>query len=163
MEKKGFFVSLGKRKLGVVLNLFYAYMSLGLVLIMLGAILPDLKADYALSYQVGGALLSVQSVGYVLAGLLAGYLPLLLGIKVSYILIQLSVTQQSPDEYLQRGECRSSEYTACLLCRRRCHCAPDRSGCVRLADGSDHWMCLLCGLSCIPGAGRFFRRGSREC
>ena len=92
MEKKGFFVSLGKRKLGVVLNLFYAYMSLGLVLIMLGAILPDLKADYALSYQVGGALLSVQSVGYVLAGLLAGYLPLLLGIKVSYILIQLSVT-----------------------------------------------------------------------
>ena len=92
MKKKGFFVSLGKRKLGVVLNLFYAYMSLGLVLIMLGAILPDLKADYALSYQVGGALLSVQSVGYVLAGLLAGYLPLLLGIKVSYILIQLSVT-----------------------------------------------------------------------
>lgn len=92
MEKKGFFVSLGKRKLGVVLNLFYAYMSLGLVLIMLGAILPDLKADYALSYQVGGALLSVQSVGYVLAGLLAGYLPLMLGIKVSYILIQLSVT-----------------------------------------------------------------------
>ena len=92
MEKKGFFVSLGKRKLGVVLNLFYAYMSLGLVLIMLGAILPDLKADYTLSYQVGGALLSVQSVGYVLAGLLAGYLPLMLGIKVSYILIQLSVT-----------------------------------------------------------------------
>lgn len=92
MEKKGFFASLEKRKLGVVLNLFYAYLSLGLVLIMLGAILPDLKADYALSYQVGGALLSVQSVGYVLAGLLAGYLPLLLGIKASYILIQLSVT-----------------------------------------------------------------------
>ncbi len=92
MEKKGFFSSLGKRKLGVVLNLFYAYMSLGLVLIMLGAILPALKEDYALSYQVGGALLSVQSVGYVLAGLLAGYLPLLLGIKASFILIQLSVT-----------------------------------------------------------------------
>ena len=92
MEKKGFFASLGKRKLGVVLNLFYAYMSLGLVLIMLGAILPDLKADYALSYQVGGALLSVQSVGYVLAGLLAGYLPLMLGIKKSFILIQFSVT-----------------------------------------------------------------------
>ena len=92
MRNKGFFSSLGKRKLGVVLNLFYAYMSLGLVLIMLGAILPELKADYALSYQVGGALLSVQSVGYVLAGLLAGYLPLLLGIKTSFILIQLSVT-----------------------------------------------------------------------
>ncbi len=92
MEKKGFFASLGKRKLGVVLNLFYAYMSLGLVLIMLGAILPELKADYALSYQVGGALLSVQSVGYVLAGLLAGYLPLMLGIKKSFIMIQFSVT-----------------------------------------------------------------------
>ena len=92
MEKNGFFSSLGKRKLGVVLNLFYAYMSLGLVLIMLGSILPEMKADYALSYQVGGALLSVQSVGYVLAGLLAGYLPFLLGIKVSFILIQLSVT-----------------------------------------------------------------------
>ena len=92
MEKSGFFSSLGKRKLGVVLNLFYAYMSLGLVLIMLGSILPEMKADYALSYQVGGALLSVQSVGYVLAGLLAGYLPFILGIKVSFILIQLSVT-----------------------------------------------------------------------
>lgn len=92
MEKKGFFASLGKRKLIVVLNLFYAYMSLGIVLIMLGAILPDLKADYALSYQVGGALLSVQSVGYVLAGLLAGYLPLLIGIKKSFILVQLAPT-----------------------------------------------------------------------
>ena len=50
MEKTGFFASLGKRKLGVVLNLFYAYMSLGLVLIMLGAILPQMKEDYALSY-----------------------------------------------------------------------------------------------------------------
>lgn len=92
MNKSGFFSSLGKRKLGVVLNLFYAYMSLGLVLIMLGSILPEMKSDYALSYQVGGALLSVQSVGYVLAGLLAGYLPFLLGIKISFILIQLSVT-----------------------------------------------------------------------
>ena len=92
MKKTGFFSSLGKRKLGVVLNLFYAYMSLGLVLIMLGSILPEMKSDYALSYQVGGALLSVQSVGYVLAGLLAGYLPFLLGIKISFILIQLSVT-----------------------------------------------------------------------
>ena len=92
MRNTGFFSSLGNRKLGVVLNLFYAYMSLGLVLIMLGSILPEMKADYALSYQVGGALLSVQSVGYVLAGLLAGYLPYLLGIKISFILIQLSVT-----------------------------------------------------------------------
>ena len=92
MKKAGFFSSLGKRKLGVVLNLFYVYMSLGLVLIMLGSILPEMKSDYALSYQVGGALLSVQSVGYVLAGLLAGYLPFVLGIKISFILIQLSVT-----------------------------------------------------------------------
>lgn len=92
MKNSGFFSSLGKRKLGVVLNLFYAYMSLGLVLIMLGSILPEMKSDYALSYQVGGALLSVQSVGYVLAGLLAGYLPFVLGIKISFILIQLSVT-----------------------------------------------------------------------
>ena len=60
MRNTGFFSSLGKRKLGVVLNLFYAYMSLGLVLIMLGSILPEMKADYALSYQVGGALLSVS-------------------------------------------------------------------------------------------------------
>ena len=53
---------------------------------------PVHRALVPVSYQVGGALLSVQSVGYVLAGLLAGYLPLLLGIKVSFVLIQLSVT-----------------------------------------------------------------------
>lgn len=54
---------------------------------MLGSVLPVLKADYALNYQVGGMLLSVQSIGYAVAGLGAGFLPLYLGLKKSFILL----------------------------------------------------------------------------
>lgn len=77
-------------------------MSLGIVLIMLGAILPDLKADYALSYQVGGSLLSVQSVGYVLAGLLAGYLPLLIfaGLMIAMAVVNAAM-QRKPEVFIQ--------------------------------------------------------------
>ena len=54
---------------------------------MLGSVLPVLKAEYALNYQVGGMLLSVQSIGYAVAGLGAGFLPLYLGLKKSFILL----------------------------------------------------------------------------
>lgn len=84
-QKQSFFRSLGKDKLYIVGNVFYAYLALGFALIMLGSILPTLKSEYELSYQIGGMLLSVQSVGYVIAGLGAGFLPLYLGLKNSFV------------------------------------------------------------------------------
>ena len=91
-QKEGFFRSIGRDKLYIVINLFYAYFAQGIVVVMFGAILPVLKADYSLSYQVGGMLLSVQSVGYAIAGLGAGFLPLYLGLKNSFILLTSGIT-----------------------------------------------------------------------
>ncbi|MDO4286967.1 MAG: MFS transporter [Eubacteriales bacterium] len=86
-HKESFFRSIGKDNRYVVFNLFFAYFALGVALIMLGSILPALKEDYSIGYQVGGMLLSVQSVGYAIAGLGAGFLPLYLGLKNSFILL----------------------------------------------------------------------------
>ena len=63
-HKQSFFQRIGKDKRYIVFNLFFAYFTLGVALIMLGSVLPVLKADYALNYQVGGMLLSVQSISY---------------------------------------------------------------------------------------------------
>lgn len=86
-HKESFFQSIGKDNRYVVFNLFFAYFALGVALIMLGSILPVLKEDYHIGYQVGGMLLSVQSVGYAVAGLGAGFLPLYFGLKNSFILL----------------------------------------------------------------------------
>lgn len=86
-QEQSFFQRIGKDKRYIVFNLFFAYFSLGVALIMLGSVLPVLKSDYALNYQVGGMLLSVQSIGYAVAGLGAGFLPLYLGLKKSFILL----------------------------------------------------------------------------
>lgn len=86
-HKQSFFQRIGKDKRYIVFNLFFAYFTLGVALIMLGSVLPVLKAEYALNYQVGGMLLSVQSIGYAVAGLGAGFLPLYFGLKKSFILL----------------------------------------------------------------------------
>lgn len=84
-QKQGFFRSIGRDNCYVVANLFYAYFAQGIAIIMLGAVLPALKSDYDLNYQVGGMLLSVQSIGYAVSGLGAGFLPLYFGLKNSFI------------------------------------------------------------------------------
>ena len=84
-KKQSFFRSIGRDNCYIVFNLYYAYFALGLALIMLGSVLPMMKAEYDLNYQIGGMLLSVQSVGYAAAGLGAGFLPMYLGMKNSFI------------------------------------------------------------------------------
>lgn len=86
-NQQGFFKRIGKDNTYVVLNTFYAYFAQGIAVIMLGAVLPALKSYYNLSYQVGGMLLSVMFIGYAVFGLFAGYLPMYLGMKRSFILL----------------------------------------------------------------------------
>lgn len=84
---KAFFTSLGRRRAYAAGVLFWAYFVNGLALIMLGALLPDLRAAYRLDYQRSGLLLSVQSVGFLLIGLLTGVLAVKLGLKRAYLLL----------------------------------------------------------------------------
>lgn len=86
-KQPGFFKRIGKANTYVVLNTFFAYFAQGIAVIMLGSVLPAMKAYYNISYQVGGMLLSVMFIGYALFGLFAGYLPLKIGLKNSFILL----------------------------------------------------------------------------
>ena len=51
---KAFLSSLSRSKRYVVAELFLVYFAQGLSSIMLGSVLPDLRAAYALDYQIGG-------------------------------------------------------------------------------------------------------------
>lgn len=86
-QKQSFFKRIGKANTYVVLNTFYAYFSQGVAVILLGSVLPALKTYYNISYQVSGMLLSVMFIGYAIFGLLAGYMPMYLGLKRSFILV----------------------------------------------------------------------------
>lgn len=84
---KSFFVSLSRQKKTVVAELFLVYFALGVGLIMLGSVLPHLRAAYHLDYQTGGALLSVQSLGYLAIGLVTGLAATKLGLKRAYLIL----------------------------------------------------------------------------
>lgn len=84
---KQFFASIGRRKTYVVIELFLVYLVLGIGLIMLGSVLPDLRTAYALDYKTGGTLLSIQSVGYLGVGLVTGVLSVKLGLKRAYLIL----------------------------------------------------------------------------
>lgn len=84
---KQFFASIGRRKTYVVIELFLVYLVLGIGLIMLGSVLPDLRTAYALDYKTGGTLLSIRSVGYLGVGLVTGVLSVKLGLKRAYLIL----------------------------------------------------------------------------
>lgn len=84
---KLFFASLGKRRRYVVTELFLVYLVLGVALILLGSILPDLRQAYGLDYKTGGTLISIQSVGYLVIGLFTGVLSMQAGQKRAYLLL----------------------------------------------------------------------------
>ena len=87
---KSFFASLSQQKKVVVAELFLVYFALGVGLIMLGSVLPHLRAAYNLDYQTGGALLSIQLVTGVAAtklGLKRAYLILYALMPVGFIML----------------------------------------------------------------------------
>ncbi len=87
MKKQTFFRSLVPRDRYMVGNLFFLYFIQGIFVILIGSILPMMKASYHLDYQISGALISAHSVGNLLTGLIAGLLPMAIGIKRSLLLL----------------------------------------------------------------------------
>ncbi|MBQ3392598.1 MAG: MFS transporter [Lachnospiraceae bacterium] len=89
MEKQSFFRSLSGDDRYMIGNLFFLYLIQGIYVILIGSILPMIKEEYGLSYQIGGYLISAHSTGNIVAGLFAGFIPLLIGIKQSLMLLNL--------------------------------------------------------------------------
>ena len=76
-----FWGSLGKSDRFMVGNLFFLYFVQGIFVIGIGSILPMMKAEYGLSYETGGLLISAHNIGSLITGLFAGMLPALFGYK----------------------------------------------------------------------------------
>ncbi len=89
MKKQAFFRSLVPHDRYMVGNLFFLYFIQGVFVILIGSILPMMKVSYHLDYQISGALISAHSVGNLLTGLIAGLLPMAIGIKRSLLLLNI--------------------------------------------------------------------------
>jgi fucose permease len=63
---------------------------LGIGGILTGSFLPMLRADYGLNYSISGLLTSAFNLGVIAAGLMAGFLPIFLGRKRSFLLLSFS-------------------------------------------------------------------------
>ena len=82
---KEFWQKLPGYRRAAVLELYFVYFVLGVSVILIGSILPQLREANALSYGQSGNLLSVQSVGFLLVGLVTGAAVLKLGIHKAYV------------------------------------------------------------------------------
>jgi len=78
------------RGLLVTINLSFFFS--GLMMVMLGAILPFIRSDYALSYTQTGLIFSFHQVGNLTAVLAAGVLPYWIGRKRSTLLLSAGAT-----------------------------------------------------------------------
>jgi len=66
---------------------FYAFFINGVIALIFGAIMPLILTDYGMGYDEGGMLLSIQSVGNLIASFLGGIVSVYLGRKRAIILL----------------------------------------------------------------------------
>ena len=70
---------------GLFRNVCTCQVGMGIAMTMIGAVLPQIAGEYELDYSFSGLMLSVQSAGYFIAGLAAGYLPRYFGARKCYV------------------------------------------------------------------------------
>lgn len=70
---------------GLFRNVCTCQVGMGIAMTMIGAVLPQIAGEYGLDYSFSGLMLSVQSAGYFIAGLAAGYLPRYFGARKCYV------------------------------------------------------------------------------
>jgi len=66
---------------------FYAFFCNGLIALMQGSMMPDMKAAYGLTDTMGGLMLSAHSIGNLAAGFLSGVVGVWLGRKKTAIML----------------------------------------------------------------------------
>ena len=73
-----------KEETGVIRTASLNMIVVGMTTIMLGTLLPAMRADYGFAYAFGGTLISAASVGTVTMNLLSGFLTMRIGQKRSF-------------------------------------------------------------------------------
>ncbi len=84
-----FIKKLDKPEKQVLLTCFFAFFCNGTLSLMMGSVMPDLKAAYHLSDTASGIFLSAHSAGNLIAGLVSGLVPLWLGQKRSILALSV--------------------------------------------------------------------------
>ena len=74
---------------GLLSIAYYTFLTSGMANTVLGAILPDVREAYNISYVMSGTAYACHQAGNMVAALAAGYLPYLLGRKKSTTLLYL--------------------------------------------------------------------------
>ncbi len=70
---------------------FFGFFTNGTLSLMMGSVMPDLKAAYTLSDTTSGLFISAHSAGNLIAGLISGLIPLWLGQKRSIVTLSLTI------------------------------------------------------------------------
>ena len=65
----------------------FSFLDIGALSLILGSMLPDLRAAYALTPALGGTLLAVYSVGNLSAGIVGGAAALVIGQRPAIVLL----------------------------------------------------------------------------
>ena len=65
---------------------FYIFCLLGIYTLMVGALVPLIREEYGISYEMSGFLISANSIGMIAMCLIASYTAILLGLKRAYML-----------------------------------------------------------------------------
>ena len=82
-----FLKKLDRAQKALLYTCFYAFFVNGLVTLMLGSLMPDLKAAWGLTDTQGGVLLSAYSTGTLVAGFVSGVIPMYLGRRRSIAML----------------------------------------------------------------------------
>ena len=76
---------MSKRQRYLIYDFFIAYFAMGLYLILIGSALPSIKADYGISYRIGGLMMSAQQIGYLATGVCVSMIAQRLSVKAVYL------------------------------------------------------------------------------
>jgi FHS family glucose/mannose:H+ symporter-like MFS transporter len=87
MKKTSFYSNLDKNNKYILICCFFVFAVNGLYSMILGSLLPIISNEYGLNNTVSGALLSAHQAGNLIAGFIAGVLPLYLGRKKSIMFL----------------------------------------------------------------------------
>jgi len=82
-----FIKKLDRNNRSTLLTCFFIYMCSGIYTLIMGSVMPDLKAAYHLSDTLSGVLLSAHSAGNMIAGFVSALIPLYLGERRSITLL----------------------------------------------------------------------------
>lgn len=87
MKKPSFYSNLDENNKYILNCCFFVFAVNGIYSMILGSLLPIISSEYGLNNTVSGALLSAHQVGNLIAGFIAGVLPLYLGRKKSIMFL----------------------------------------------------------------------------